>query len=205
MVFVQLGLQNWEEKMTTHVPVEAFERKVLDHNRHGPIVGDIDHYARRAGIAPHHIWTRASLKLGPDEIKYLKQCRSLAATGKVGAYYIGEKEIVSHMALMVGALVRALVDARMMMVRQIVEMADDGDDPEATVLFIPNFYMVDEFGKYDSRKIAALMDLLYSRAARSQPTVIHLSDHKMAAETFGKPLRDLLTSLYVQLTAGGKS
>jgi hypothetical protein len=108
--------------MTTQVPADAFGQKVLDLKRHGPIIGDIDHYARRAGIAPHDIWTPAFPKLGPDEIKYLKQCRSLPATkGMVGAYYVGTKDIVSHMALMVGCLVRALIDARMMMAQTIVD------------------------------------------------------------------------------------
>jgi hypothetical protein len=190
--------------MTTQVPAVAFQQKVLDLNRHGPIVLDIDHYARRAGIAPRHIWTPALPKLGPNEIKYLKQWRSLPAKGVVGAYYVAEKDIVSHMAVMVGALVRAFVDARMMTVRDIVEMVDDGEEPDATVLFIPNFYMAPEYGRYESRKIAALMDLLYSRAARTIPTVIHLSDRKSATEAFGEAFLGLLTSRYIQLTAGAE-
>jgi aspartate carbamoyltransferase catalytic subunit len=89
-----------------------------------------------------------------------------------------------------------------MTVRDIVEMADDGEEPDATVLFIPNFYMAHEYGRYESTKIAALMDLLYSRAARSKPTVIHLSDTKGATEAFGEMLSGLLSAEYVDLSAG---
>jgi hypothetical protein len=190
--------------MNTHVPAEAFKQKVLDSGRHQRLVMNIEHYASRAGISPHHIWTAARKTFGPAEIDYLEQSISRAATGVVGAYYVGENDIVSHMARMVGALVREFVDARMMTVQDIVKLDEDGEEPDATVLFIPNFYMAHEYGKYDSRKIAVLMDLLYSRAARSQPTVIHLSDKTKAIVTFGKTLPGLLTTRYEKLTAGAQ-
>lgn len=187
--------------MTTVIPPEAFSKGVLSPVKHHGLIARLDYFADRAGIAPHYIWTPVLDKLKPNELEYLKACLKLVRKGCVGAYYVdGHHDIIGHMAAMTGALVRAFRDARMMTALDIVDATENDGDLTATVLFIPNFYMAREFGRYDSRKIAALMELLYSRAQRGNPTVIHIEDAAKAEAVFGHRLTELLDERYILLS-----
>lgn len=168
----------------TVVPATAFETGVLS-SKHERLVLDIDHYADRAGITPTHIWTSAKTSLSEPDVKYLTKCLKLAQEGIPGAVYEGTKDYTEQMALMAGALIRAFVDARVMTVAQVLEAIDDGDHPEATVLFIPNFFSLHEFSKYDMKKAAALGDLLTHRAMRHEPTVIKVDSINDMFSRFG--------------------
>src|SRR5438045_2038671 len=122
----------------------------------------------------------------------MRRHAAAAENGIVGAYYVDTPDIMEHFALMTGALVRAFVDARMFTVQEITDMMVDGGPPDATILFIPNFFTPRDFGKYDSKKIAALMDLLYSRAAHGLLTVVAIQAPNAASEAMGDRLMSFL-------------
>lgn len=183
--------------MNAQVPPEAFANKVLDPIKHRELILRVQHFADRAGIAPHYLWTPA-IKLGEDEIAYYKTCRR-GAEKMAGAVYFNRHDIISRMAMVTGAFVRAFLDARMVMVREVVEAAEDGGSIDARILFIPNFYMAHEFGRYEQKKVAALTDVLYSRAARGEPTIIHIDNQQKAETVFGERFAQFLASNYAQL------
>lgn len=176
----------------TVVPVEAFQSGVLNAQKHERLILDIDRYARRAGIAPQYIWTSAVQELSAPEVEYLQKCLMLAKNGTPGLVYEGAGDPSERMAIMAGALVRAFVDARLMPAMQVFEYVGDGEYPEATVLLIPNFHVEAATGKYDTKKIAALGDVLCKRAVLGLPTIIKIDNAVSAGNRFGQQVAGIM-------------
>lgn len=180
------------------VPPIAFESGVLDKTKHGRLVLDIDQYAKRAGIAPECIWTSAKDNLSPQEVKYLQKCLMLAHQDTPGLVYSGDGDVSWRFCLMVGALIRAFVDARSMTAMEVVDQITHGDHPEATVLFVPNFFSAVEFGKFDMRRASALGDMLVYRAAHHLPTVIKVDSLSGVSDRFGSHVGGIIKKMVHQ-------
>lgn len=184
----------------TVVPVQAFDG-VLDRMKHGRLVLDIDNFANRAGIAPECIWTSAKTApaISNDDLSYLQKCLVLAREKHIpGLVYTGTSDVTEKFSLMCGALVRAFVDARLMTMMEVVDLVTKGEQPEATVLFVPNFYATNDFGKFDMRKSSALGDMLVHRAAHHLPTVLKVDTMKDLHEKFGSHVKGIFEKMVHQ-------
>lgn len=179
-------------------PADVFEKKILDPLKHARLLKNIEHYAGLAGVAPSYIWTSVVGHLDENEVDYLRYCGRIAKEGKsAGLLYVTKDDLTEKFSLMTGALVRAFVDARMQTSAQIVEQMKAGEESEATVLFIPNFFSEAEFGKYDSYKCAALGELLSRRIARGLQTVIRVESLEKAKSHLSTSVIDLLSNKFV--------
>ncbi len=179
---------------------EAFETKVLDRIKHGRLIVEAERLAQRAGIDPTWICTTA-LTLGQNEISYLRQCRKIAREKNVlGLVYYTKEDLNSRFSLMVGALIRMFIDAQMKTVQDIVYLVEDGDRVEADVLFIPNFFVTESFGKYESRKVAALSEVLTHRSALCQQTVIRIDDKEEFVKRYGASLHNMVETSMTEMT-----
>lgn len=182
--------------MTVVVPEAAFNSGVLDGVRHMHLLADLEYYAERAGVDPHYIWTPAASQLTKEEISYLRRCLVLAKTENVsGLVYTCPGDVTKRFAVMCAALLRAFVDARLMTAQQVVESVKSTGGPEATVLFIPNFYSAMEIGKFDNARVAALGDVLCNRAALGLQTVIHVADVKSVKDKLGGRVASILETM----------
>jgi hypothetical protein len=181
----------------TIVPVNAFENEggILN-ARHVRLALDIDRYAERAGIEPHYIWTPARTTLEQEEIAYLVHLGKHSRDGQVGLVYEGAVDVTHRMSIMAGALIRAFIDARVMAASQVENHVMYGEYPEATVLFIPNFFSDSDFGKFDSKRVAALADLLFQRSARGEQTVISVDSITSAAAKLGGKVGSIMNRMF---------
>jgi hypothetical protein len=118
--------------MTT-IPGDAFTSGVIDERKHRWLVLNIDNVAARAGVPPSALWTAAKPHLTKSEIKLLEYWRSMFEKGVSGGFYVDVPDIVNHMAIMVGALVRCAVNARLLPSGAIHRIVSEKEEVEAQV------------------------------------------------------------------------
>ena len=123
---------------------DPYATGILFPDHHDRLVADLDRYARDAGIQPRCIWTPLP-KNGEDEAEYVRRFHFHKVEGvKQGICYVratptGDPE--ERMSLLAGALVRNFIRARVMTLHSVLEIVNDGGDPQATALLIPNFFL----------------------------------------------------------------
>jgi len=189
------------------VPAKAFEDGILDPVKHARLILELERFADRAGIDPKWVWTSAVKELNQNLISYLRKCLVLAREkNQYGIVFIGKDDMTNVMSSMAGALIRSFVDGRLMSAQTIADLVLEGEQPDATVLFCPNFFAAEEFGRFDNRKISALGDMLTYRVSRGLQTVIHVDDMAKFKQKFGGRVTDLIaTSMVPMTTLGGEA
>ncbi len=187
---------------------KAYDAKILDPIKHGQLLLQIDHWAARAGINPKWIWTSAFFSLEQRDISYLRCCLRTHSfnfmDGKPGVAYDGFRDLTIKMSAMAGALVRAFYDARVMTSQQVVELIEDHEQPEASLLLIPDFFITKNFGEYDHKRIAALTGAVTYRVQKGLQTVVHIDDLNQFKATFGKRAYSLIKSSMVIFDVGSE-
>jgi hypothetical protein len=172
----------------------------MDVSLHPTLEAEAAHYALRAGIDKTALYKPAIGVLEADVIEYLKKIKILAKEGMLGLALLGEDK-TQHMVTMTAALVRALVDARLMTAAEVLAELKNGGHPEATVLLIPNLFSAEESGKFDQQRHQALGDVITHRAARGMQTVIGIDSMAKFKAAFGERVYSLLSKSYVILGA----
>jgi hypothetical protein len=187
------------------IPVEAFKNSVLDPLKHNRLILELDRYCERCGINPKWFWTPAVGFLNQNLISYLRKCLVLSQAEKpiYGICFYGKNDMTDVMSSMAGALMRCFVDGRLMSAQTITDLVLDGEQPEATVLFCPNFFAAEEYGRFDTRKISALGDMLTYRVARGLQTVVHIDDMAKFKTKFGGRVLDLIEKSMIPMTTAG--
>ena len=186
------------------IPEEAFKNGVLDPLKDDRLIVDLERLCERCGIAPRWFWTPAVGYLNQNLVSYLRRCLVIGEEGICGICFTGKDHTTDIMSSMAGALMRCSVDGRLMSSQTIADLVLDGEQPEATVLFVPNFFAAEEFGRFDTKKISALGDMLTYRAARGLQTVIHVDDMAKFKTKFGGRTVSIIEKSMIPMTAAGE-
>jgi hypothetical protein len=187
------------------IPEEAFKNGLLDPLKHNRLILELERFCERCGIAPKWFWTPAVGFLNQNLVSYLRKCLVLAQAEKpiYGICFVGKADMTDVMSSMAGVLMRVFVDGRLMSAQTIADLVLDGEQPEATVLFCPNFFATEEYGRFDTKKISALGDILTYRVARGLQTVIHVDDMAKFKVRFGGRVVDLVEKSMIPMTTAG--
>jgi hypothetical protein len=186
--------------------VKAYKSGVLHKEHHERLVANLEGFARDAGIAPHYIWTKLADTCGPDEVDYVvkfNQHRAGVSTqGLVLTRGGPAPDPVNHMSAIAGALVRNFVRARVMTLNVVLDALQAGNEPEATALLIPNFFIAKSEWAGGSTvplwRVGHLYDLLVRRATRGQQTIVYATSVPALAEEYGPAMGQLIDSRYLQ-------
>jgi hypothetical protein len=175
--------------VTTALP----EGSVLDKDTHARLLQDLDSVCEIANIPKYLIHQSAKTVCNDDELEWVRNFASYRETGK-GMVIVGDTNIGPDMRLMAmtAALLRNFIDARVMPLNGVLEMAESGDVTGPTVLMIPNLY-VNSFGKQlTAWKVQQLYDLLLSRFTQGRPTVAYVESMHGLKEAYGPQIANHL-------------
>lgn len=177
--------------MTTQL-AQAYDSGVLDPTVHGRLVANLEQYARRANIQDAMILGKMSqFECTAEEINYVRSIRRMSSEGSYGLVYLGRetKPVMTRMMAVAGACLRNFIDAKVMVIQDLLAQLKDGNPPEATVLLVPNFFIARaEGGRIAEWNVAELLGLLYARMAQGKQTFLYVSDFDALRKTYGDPI-----------------
>jgi hypothetical protein len=185
------------------VPPAAFEPGILDPEKHDWLIRDLERFTTQAGIDPKWVWTDHRKWLNNNLLSYLRRCMILAQQNVYGLMFVGTEDLTATMSVMAAVILRNAKNARVMSAQTIVDTVLSGDQPEARVLFCPNFFITEEFGRFDNKKIGALADMLTHRIMRGSQTVIQIDDMAKFKTKFGERITSLVTKSLKPMTTAG--
>lgn len=164
---------------------QYFEGTALDPEHHAVFVKRIDEFAATAHIPVQYILDPMTKHCTAEDIDWMKTYRKHTREGKYGLCYFGKqtRPVLPRMMSITGAALRNFIDARVLPVQQLLELARQNDVPEPQLLLIPNFYID------GSQPIAGtgqvLSSLLIDRMATSQQTVIYVESLTKMEDAYG--------------------
>jgi hypothetical protein len=170
----------------------AYDSGVLDPSIHSRLAQNLDHYAQRANILKPMITMKmSSFACTQAEIAYVKAIKRRASEGLYGLMYQGIQKtpVMTRMMAIAGACLRNFIDARVMILQDVLAALKEGTPPDVSVLLIPNFFIArEEGGKIAEWHIAELLGFLYARMAQGQQTFIYVSNFEALKKTYGEPV-----------------
>lgn len=165
-----------------------WETKVLSRERHTMLIADRDGIAARAGLGAvymERIWQPLPAAVSQGErgwmISIVKDRRApnLWASGSPAA-------AADRFRWYTGALLRNFVDARIMTTGMIVDHMMDGRPFKATVLFIPDFCIIDESEKRSEPVKRTVLDLVRRRLQQGEITCVYApKDPQIISRAYG--------------------
>ena len=184
---------------------DPYASGVLVPEHHDRLVAGLASFARAAGIQPRWVWTPLAATCGEAEIEYLKRFRHHQAAGELeGLCYIASgpsfSSVNDRMYAIAGFLTRNFLRASVMTVSAVLEAVSAGSTPDHDCLLIPNFFLrKSEGGGISSWHVAALYDLLMTRAASGGQTVIFVSSLTGLENEYGSAVANLVQSSFLKI------
>lgn len=178
------------------VPNEVFKSGIMDKEYHSRLIADLENVSMVAGIPPSMVWSRLSEYCGQHEIDWVKHMRDDQSAGMV---YVGvyDVPVEDKMMAIAGALLRNHIDARMMIVQDVIAALKDGDMPFPKVLLIPNFCLDKKNGgDIPTWEVSQLMGLLLSRMARGKKTILYVGSMTSLEIQYGSAFRKHIEAHY---------
>jgi hypothetical protein len=169
---------------------------------HDKLIADLDKFAEEAGVMPK--WIEQPLAGGPAEcdLQWLKRYKFHTGEGKSGYLITGNHlDVTDRFAAIAGALVRNWINARVMPLNSVLELLEDGDEPVASCLLIPNFFMgVSLEGQAAPWKIVRMLDLLISRRLEGKQTVLYVQHEGQMAAKYGVAFKEHFEKHFIKAT-----
>lgn len=179
----------------------AYKTGLLNPDKHYMLVRDLRKYSEVAGISEKYIYTSLSNHCSETEIKWMQNFHSYHASETHGMIYSGQfkESIFQKMATLTGCFLRNFVDARIIMLSDVIKsIYDNSFDP--TVLMIPNFYMngTERGGvKLFDRDRQNLFGFMMDRSNRGKCTILYVENMDKMAIDYGEGFVKLFKNYHV--------
>lgn len=167
----------WKTRMPDGTPI-------LDPERHYRLIQQRQGIARRAGLGEAFmsaIWDPLPPEVTRNQRQWLiniiyKQPQHLLFHGRIS--------MVSHcFRALTGALLRNEIDARLMTVEEIVQLAMEGEQVDAGVLLVSDFAVKDEPRSEPVKR--KLIGVLRQRINAGLPMALYITDAEAFSKTYG--------------------
>jgi len=183
---------------------EAFKSNVLHKDIHMSLVKNLDKISLATGVPKKFIWSEDDNQVcSRKEWKYIIQCRKYRFEGSAGLVITNNSTQLhspeAKMMLMAGKLIRNFIDARLVIVQDLLDEMKDGDKDESDVLLIPNFFIPKKGITVPDWQINNLQGLLIKRLCSSNLTILYVEDMEQLKLAYGKAMYDHLNSHYTFL------
>lgn len=175
---------------------------VLKLEKHYRLVEDLERYARAAGITPYYIYKiRMAAFCTDEEIDYVKHLRQHEEKAVAGLAYHGTAEkIEDRMMSIAGAVLRNLIQARVIMLQDLLNELKDEEPPQDTMVLVPNFFIdSSDGGKIPDWKVSLLVSWVMSRFTTGKQTVLYIDDLTACGVQYGSTLVSHLKGHYYMI------
>lgn len=170
---------------------------ILDPERHKKLIQSIEQVCAVAGIPKSFLHQSMTVFCGEHDVDWVKDYHSLESLGKAGLVITGPNS-ETRMFAMAAALVRNFIDARVVNLNTVLEWHKSEDEPNPTVLFIPNLYTKNMDSKVmPSWKVQQIHDLLISRYAKGRTTVVYVESEQGVKAQYGSLFAEHLHNCYL--------
>ena len=125
--------------------------------------------------------------------------------GVLGLVYVGRKPaspVAQRMMALAGACLRNFINAKVMTVQEVLARLKEGNMPNPSVLFIPNFFIGKEHGgAIPAWQVAGLWGLLLDRQAEGCQTFLYVEDMDAMAAQYGDTFKDHFINYFERISA----
>ena len=182
--------------MTALIPKEAFEQGILSEEYHERLLANMEQYTKVASVIPHFLWESLAQYCGVEEVEWVKGAKK--PTTEAGLLIVNKQSIPieDKMMAMAAAFMRNYMDARVMVLQDVLDHLDNRTMPEPTVLLIPNFCLDGKEGSTTPWKVSGLLGMLYSRHTKNLKTVLYAPKIETIAAIYGKTVADHVVGHY---------
>lgn len=157
-------------------------KTILDPVRHDRLIANLDNYCETANVQRRFV--EHSMKdfvpADADEVEWVTHFNHYRTEGTAGLLFVGQFDnptVDVRMMAIAGALLRNYLDARIVPLNTLLEIADSGGEVDATILLIPNLFIVGAAGKtLPAWKMQGLYDILMKRMTTGKPTVAYVEN-----------------------------
>ncbi len=182
---------------------KAFDSGVLDKDVHMRLVADIERISNMAGIPKELIWTSSKKFLSDSELEWIMKYEFHKKNLKAGLVITGGAghAIEAKFMSMTGLLVRNFVDARMMIMQNVLDKLEKQKMSEPSVLLIPNFHIEKHAGgQLPAWKISNILGMLMHRHAAARMSILYVSDMDSLLADYGEVVYNHLVENYAILS-----
>lgn len=167
----------------------AYSAGVLKPSVHYQLVRNLRKFAETAGIPEELIYTPLEKNVSKREVQFMADQHLFFKNGFKGLLYSGDFDcsMLDRMSALVGCFVRNFMDAQVMLMSEVMENLKGGYEITATILAVPDFYLVgNSVGKkmFDA-DASMLLSFLFRRANAKHLTLIHIEDVNAFEMEFG--------------------
>jgi hypothetical protein len=177
----------------------TFENSILDPERHAAILRNKDMILRVANLNEKYL--HQSMKNGvstQSEIDWVKNFNIHRKNNVAGLAMVGVENASEKQMEMCGALLRYFIDGRVMTLTNVLGHLEDGNMPEPSALFIPNFFVKMPGGSpLPGFKLGWLYDLLLDRHIANKPTCLYIESMAGMTDAYGSAMADLIKGQYL--------
>lgn len=152
---------------------EAVDNGVINLIDHGTLLQDIDGYAETANIPVSMVLTSMKTVCKKSEIDYVTRMRRQPTAGLL---YLGAESTTARMMAIAGACLRNFIDARVVMLSDVIKGFKDGTTPDPTVILVPNFCVAASDRGVADWETTHLLGWLYDRDLAEKKTFLYVSD-----------------------------
>lgn len=178
---------------------KAIESGLIDTVAHEMLLADIKGVLQQAGIPERFVWTSIHEYCESDEIDYVSTLNDKDAEA-IGMVYVGDIEgasINDRMMAIAGTCLRNYINAKVMVLYDVLQALRGGDMPSPSVLLIPDFFDGSKVAEWEK---SGLLGLLYKRQQEGKQTIIYVSDKKALEAEYGKTFIDHMSGKFVPIT-----
>jgi hypothetical protein len=174
---------------------------ILDLQVHSLMLADIGHWAKEAGIPEKYIFSSSrDYCNSPAEISYIDKLKD-PDPNLLGLVYSGALEgagVNERMMSIAAVCLRNYINAKVMVLYDVLDCLKSGEMPSPTVLLIPDFFDGAQVAKW---QIGGLIGLLYKRQQEGKQTVLYVSDLDALEAGYGTPFKQHINSgSYIPIT-----
>jgi len=188
--------------MTALAVAQAFNFGVLNQEVHSSLVKNMGKISIATGVPAKYIYTADKEKGGvcdTQETRWIKKCRQYRELGIGGLILTGTEFVHSpeeKMMVMGGKLIRNFIDARLVIVQELLEEMKSGEVDDSDVLLIPNFFIAKKGSSIPDWQVNLLQGLMIKRLCQNNITVLYVQDMEQLKKSYGASLHSHLVNNY---------
>jgi len=176
---------------------------ILDNQMHSRLLDNLDELCAIANVPKAMLSQSATHYLSPVELDWLRNFRTYQSRNiGLSLTAANERSPDVKMMAMAAALMRNFVDARVLPVNTVLQIAEDGGSLDCTVLLIPNL-LIRALGKaLPAWKVQMLYDVLLQRFVSNRLTVVYVESMSALETEYGSVFANFLRENFVQSKGG---
>jgi len=186
--------------MTTIVE-QAFETNVLHKDVHMSLVKNLDKISLATGVPKKFIWTEDTDNVcTKHEWKFIVKCRKYRSDGYAGLIITNNSTQIhsaeEKMMMMAGKLIRNFIDARLVIVQDLLDEMKEGYKDDSDVLLIPNFFIPKKGIALPDWQVNTLQGLLIKRLCAGDLTILYVQSMDDLKKSYGAAMYNHLNQHY---------